>query len=593
MFLPHSTYFSRQTSFVTTLILFTSAVAVTATERAAPNQQTADTVLLDGKILTVDAKNSVVEALAIRDGRVLVVGSNATVRKYVGDKTKVIRLGGKTVIPGIVATHCHAVGVARGSLGQPHVELLSIDDIQQWLRRRAKELPPGRWLQVPRADITRLKERRHPTPAELDAACSTHPVIFTAARKSVLNSLGFKTVGSSSETKSIPGGRIIRDDAGNPRLIAGGSSYLRKFNPRAEPSEEETLQALKHVHRLYNKTGITSIFERALTPGQFELYAKLKQAGDLSVRTTATFRSSFRSGTAVETYTKQLGLKTGDGDDWLRVGPLKITVDGGIHWGNTFLREPYGQQRIDFYVHDDPKYRGDLNYSVERMTEIFRAGHQLGWQMCCHVTGDAGVDAVLDALEAVDVEFSISDRRFTLVHAYFPADDSIRRAKKLGVCVDTQAPLYFKDSDAMAEVYGTAWAERFIGIGDWLRGGVPTAINGDHMMGLDRDTSMNAYNPFLWLYVAVTRRNRGGRVYGAWQKVSRRQALRCITINGAYLAFDEKKKGSLEPGKFADLAVLDRDYLSCPDDEIRRISVTLTILDGQVVYRAGPQPQQQ
>jgi predicted amidohydrolase YtcJ len=568
------------TGFVATVF----AVTANAGDQAKPRP--ADTLLLGGKILTVDARDSVAAALAIRDGRIIAVGSNADIQKLAGDATRSIRLDGKTVIPGIIATHCHAVGVARGSLVRRHVELLSIADIQKWIRKQVKELPAGRWIEVPRADITRLKERRHPTPAELDAACSTHPVIFTAARKSVLNSLALKTAGIDDAKKTIPGLRVIRDEEGKPLLISGGGSYLRKFQPRAEVGEAETLAALKMVHQRYNQLGITSIFERALTPDQFAFYKTLHAADELTVRTTATFRSSFRSGEAVEAYTKQLGMKTGDGDDWLRVGPLKITVDGGIHWGNTYLREAYGKKRIDFYVHDDPEYRGSLNYSVEQMTDVFRAGHALGWQMCCHVTGDAGVDAVLDALEAVDKETSLKARRFTLVHAYFPARDSIARAAKLGVCVDTQAPLYYKDSDAMAEFYGADWAARFIGIGDWLRGGVPTAINGDHMMGLDPDTSMNAYNPFLWLQVAVTRKNRSGRVYGPRQKISRLQALRCITANGAYLAFDEKRKGSLAPGQLADLAVLDRDYLLCPEEEIRRIKPVLTMLDGKVIYRA-------
>jgi hypothetical protein len=563
-------------------IVFT--VSANADEQAKPRP--ADTILLGGKILTVDARDSIAQALAIRDGRIIAVGNNADIKKLAGDRTLSISLDGKTVIPGIIATHCHAVGVARGSLVRRHAELLSIADIQKWIRQQVKQLPAGRWIEVPRSDITRLKERRHPTPAELDAVCTTHPVIFTAARKSVLNSLGFKITGIDDAKKTIPGLRVIRDDAGKPLLVSGGGSYLRKFHPRAEVGEAETLAALKMVHQRYNQLGITSIFERALSTDQFAIYKKLRVANDMTVRTTATFRSSFRSGEAVESYTKKLGMKTGDGDDWLRVGPLKITVDGGIHWGNTYLREAYGKKRIVFYVHDDPEYRGNLNYSVEQMTDIFRTGHALGWQMCCHVTGDAGVDAVLDALDAVDRETPLKDRRFTLVHAYFPARDSIARAAKLGVCVDTQAPLYYKDSDAMAEFYGADWAARFIGIGDWLRGGVPTAINGDHMMGLDPDTSMNAYNPFLWLQVAVTRKNRSGRVYGPHQKISRLQALRCITINGAYLAFDEKRKGSLQPGKLADLAVLDRDYLSCPESEIRRITPVLTMLDGRVIYRA-------
>jgi predicted amidohydrolase YtcJ len=173
-----------------------------------------------------------------------------------------------------------------------------------------------------------------------------------------------------------------------------------------------------------------------------------------------------------------------------------------------------------------------------------------------------------------------------LTHAYFPARDSVARASKLGVCVDTQPSLYFKDSAAIAEVYGRPWAERFIGLGDWLRGGVPTAIAGDHMMGLDPNSAMNAYNPFLMLQVAVTRCNREGDVYGKHQRISRIDALRCLTTSPAYLAFDEASKGSLEKGKLADLVVLDRDFLTCPEEEIAEIKVLKTMVDGGFVYDA-------
>ena len=567
------------------LLLVVTALFMGSSSQDVVAQEAADTVLVGGKILTMDAEDQVVTAIAIRAGRILATGNDREIRRHVGEDTMVVELDGKTVIPGIIAAHCHAVGVARNALDQPHVELLTIAEVQDWIRAKAKSLPPGTWIRVPRADITRLKERRHPTPKELDEACSTHPVIFTAARKSALNSLGLETIGVKEDALTIPGGEVILDAKGKVRLIAGANSRLQKFMPRPSFPAEQVETSLQNVHALYNSVGITSIFERAGGIDDFLLYRKLRTEQKLTVRMTQTFRSGFRSAKDVAAYSEQLGMKTGDGDDWVRVGSLKITVDGGIHWGNTYLREPYGEKRNRFYVHNDSAYRGDLNYSSKQMTEIFREGHRLGWQWCCHVTGDAGVDEVLDALSAVHREHpDIAARRFSLTHAYFPALDSIARAKKLGVCVDTQPSLYFKDSAAIAEVYGDEWASRFIGLGDWVRGGIPVAIAGDHMMGLDPDRSMNAYNPFLMLQVAVTRRNREGSVYGKRQRLSRLDALRCLTTSPAWLSFEEASKGSLAKGKLADLVVLDRDYLTCPEDEIARIKVEKTMLDGHFVY---------
>ena len=566
------------------LLTFSVVVTCLNNTRIVDAEESAEVVLLGGKVLTMDSQNRIVSAVAIRDGRIMDTGTDEKISRLQSPRTKIVQLGGATVIPGIIAAHCHAVGVARSELDQPHVELLTIAQIQQWIRERAQTLPAGTWIRVPRADITRLKERRHPTSNELDRACSTHPVIFTAARKSALNSVGLKSIGIKDGSDSIPGGEVVRTSDGRV-LISGGNAHLRSIIPRPKHSPEEVEASLRSVHRHYNAVGITSIFERAGGVDDFLRYRKLHSDGNLTVRMTQTFRSGFRSAQDVVAYTELLGMKTGDGDDWVRVGPLKITVDGGIHWGNTYLREPYGKKRTEFYVHKDPSYRGDLNYTVPKMSELFLAGHRLGWQWCCHVTGDAGVDAVLDALQAVHREHpDIASRRFSLTHAYFPAPDSISRAKKLGVCVDTQASLYFKDSAAIAEFYGNDWASRFIGLGDWIRGGIPTAIAGDHMLGLDPNMSMNAYNPFLMLHVAVTRRNREGHVYGVHQRVSRLDALRCLTMMPAYLSFAEATSGSLEKGKLADLAVLDRDYLNCTEDEIATINVVKTMIDGRFVY---------
>ncbi len=545
----------------------------------------ADTVLLGGKIVTMDAENRVVTAIAIQNGRILELGSDQQIRRYIDERTKVVQLDGKMVIPGIIAAHCHAVGVARNSLEQPYVELLNIAEVQNWIRSQAQKVPAGSWIKVPRTDITRLKERRHPTTAELDAACTTHPVIFTAARKSALNSPGLKKIGLGEEGNADFKGEIIRDASGKVRLVSGAGPLLRQLMPSPKFSNRQIRTALCNVHQHYHSVGITSIFERAGNIDDFQHYRALHAEGKLTVRMTQTFRSSFRSAKDIDAYTKRLGMKTGDGDDWVQVGPIKITVDGGIHWGNTYLSRPYTEKQLRFYGHRDPNYRGDLNYSIELMSELFREADKLGWQWCCHVTGDAGVDAILDALETVQAQHpEIAEHRFTLTHAYFPTKDSVARAKRLGICVDTQPSLYFKDSAAIAEIYGEDWAARFIGLGEWVRGGVPTAMAGDHMIGLDPDHSMNAYNPFLMMQVAVSRRNREGDIYGKQQRISRLEALRCLTTNPAWLSFNESNRGSLETEKLADLVILDQDVLTCPENSIAKTRAIKTMVDGQFVF---------
>ncbi|MCH9656696.1 MAG: amidohydrolase [Planctomycetes bacterium] len=552
-----------------------------------PAAETATTIFKNGKVITLDSKSRIMEAIAIRGGKILAVGTNSEVMQFKGDQTKVISLNGKTVIPGLIESHVHALRAARGELLQPHQELNSVAEIQAWIREKVKDVPAGRWITVPRTDITRLKERRRPTPAEMDAACTTHPVYMNIARKNVLNTLGFQLLGIKSDGDKLAGARIIFDEKGKPLMMVGGGGAIRKLIPRKTVPDQSTRAALKKLHAIYNSVGITSILERGSGVSEYREYELMKENKELTVRMTMTIRQQVRSAAAVKEFTKKLGLITGDGDDWVRVGPLKISVDGGIHWGSTRLSEPYGEKRRQFYVLEDANYRGDLAYSRELMEEIFEAGQKLGWQMCCHATGDGCVNEILSALENVNQRLPVKGRRFCITHAYFPTEESVRRSKALGVCYDTQTFLFYRDADAINEIYGPSWVNRFMGLKTFVGGGVPVAINSDHMNGFDPNRSMNAFNPFLTLYIAVSRRDIEGNVFGAHQKLSREQALRCMTIDAAYISYEEKVKGTLEPGKLADLVVLDRDYLTCPENEIREIKPLLTVLDGQVVFEAA------
>jgi len=546
----------------------------------------ADAVLLGGKIVTLDAQERVAEALAIREGKIFATGTNVEIEKLVTPQTEVIRLGGRMVLPGFIESHCHSIGVARASLYEEYAELSSIAEIQDWIRRRVKQLPPGTWIEVPRNEITRLKERRHPTPAELDAAATEHPVLYTSVTKHVLNTAGWRALGLLEKESKLPDGEVVRDDHGHPLLIRGGGHVsIRKFFPERTESRDELLAALKKVHRRYNEVGITTIFERATDRVGFNTFRELSERQQLTTRVRGTFRFSAKTPEQVEKYIKGLGIKPGEGDDWVRADRLKITVDGGIHWGTTRLSEPYGEKRVQFYRLTDPQYRGELNYTPEQMRMIFATANRHGWPASAHVTGDEGTEEVLKAVAAVATDDpTIKQRRFNLIHSYFPTPAIAKLAKDLGVGVDTQGYLYYRDADILAEIYGPSWAERFLGLGEWVRGGVPVATNSDHMIGLDPDHAMNSFNPALMLWIAVARKTDSGAVWGAHQKLSRLDALRSMTLWAAWLSFDEGKLGSLEPGKLADLVVIDRDYLTCPEDEIRSIKVLRTIVGGRTMF---------
>ncbi len=579
-------YFADVRLAVVSLILSLSSLAVFGDEVLTANA-VADLVITGGRVVTLDAQSRVVEAIALREGQIAATGSTAEIQKWIGPKTEVIRLEGQSVLPGFVESHCHAVGVACGSLEQTYVEISNIAEMQDWIRQQAKDLPAGRWLEVPRNEITRLKERRFPTPSELDVACTTHPVLYNSvSNKYVLNTLGFERLGLLKPESKIEGGEVLRDEAGRPLLIRGGATAIRSQMPtRPTSSNDEVREALAKLLRRYNEVGITSIFERATDPQSLAFFRELRSQDRLTTRVTGTFRFSAKSAEGVEKYVASLGLKPGEGDDWIKAGPLKITVDGGIHWGTTRLTEPYGPKRIAFYHLTDPEYRGEQYYSVAEMQTIFATATKLGWQMSCHVTGDEGTLRVLEAVaKAAESEPSIRLRRFTLIHAYFPSPEIVKQCRELGVGVDTQGYLYFKDADTLAEVYGPQWAERFLGLGDWVRGGVPVGLNADHMIGLDPNHSMNSFNPLLMISIAATRKTVNGHVHDEHQKLSRLDAIRTVTQWPAWLSFDEKKLGSLEPGKLADLVILDRDLLKCPEEEITQTKVRRTIVGGKTVF---------
>ena len=359
----------------------------------------ADTALLGGKILTMDAKEQVCQAVAIRDRHIIASGTDRQIRTYIGKQTKVIQLSGKTVVPGLIESHVHAFEVSREEAYQPYAELSSIAEIQAWIRRRAAQLPPGQWVRVPRNDVTRLKERRHPTPGELDAACATHPVIFTAVRKSVVNTAGFRALGITRETTAFHGGKVVREANGSPILIVGADSYLTEAIAAPKLTHAQMLQELPKVLRKYNEVGITAIGERRSDVESYRTLLELEKLGRLPVRATVSIYLPERTPERIEKFVHRIGVKPGDGDDWVKVGGFKIAADGGIHWGTTALREPYGPKRIAFYRLTDAKYRGDLFNSDQELLAIYQTAYRLGWQVSAHATGDRAVAQVLDAIE--------------------------------------------------------------------------------------------------------------------------------------------------------------------------------------------------
>jgi hypothetical protein len=548
-----------------------------------PPPAPADLVLLNAKILTVDQRFSSAAALAVREGRFVAVGSNEDVRRLVGKTTRVIEGRGRTVVPGIIETHSHSLGVAEAEAAQPFRNLRTIGELQDWIKTETARVPKGSWIWSPRVYPTRFREHRFPTKEELDAAAPDHPVVVDAAYAFSLNSAALRAAKITRATPDPPGGGIVKDESGEPTgLLRNVRGLLASFRP---DSGTLSLDMLEKVHREYLAAGITSIFERGAMLDGFKTYQALKAAGRLHVRTTVTVRIPRPDDAAeVERFVTGLPFKFGEGDEWLKAGPLKITVDGGILIGTAYMREPYGLGARQLYAVEDPAYRGFLTLTPAQVAAAVLIGHRHGWQMIAHVTGDAGVDVVLDAYEAAQKAAPSPDRRHTLMHAYFVHPETAARAARLKVPVDTQPAWYYKDADALAGGLGRERLAHFVGLNSWRKAGVDVTINTDHMYGLDRDDAMNPYNPFLTMYAAVTRRTESGQIIGADEAVSREEALRMMTSTAARFSFDEKNTGSIEVGKLGDFVVLDDHFMTCPAERLRSIRPELTVIGGKVAF---------
>lgn len=551
----------------------------------------ADFVLLGGSVHTLDARNSVVHAIAILHEKIVYVGTDAGARAFIGPQTDVYRAEGRTVIPGINETHVHPMEVAKEEPLLPFRQLGSMAEIQEWVRQRAKMLPPGEWVRLPRVDVTRVRERRLPTREDLDVAAPERPVAFVweyANRHlQVLNSAALKVAGITRDSLPPSKGKIVKDDRGEPTgVLEDAVALTARWLPEKVPTESQVLDSLEQTLRAYAKVGITSITERATDADGWKLYRKLQSQNRLPLRVNLTIlMKSGETAEDVEQKIRGLPFKPGNGDDHLRVGTLKLGVDGGVLYGTAFLREPYGRQSFSLYGLTDPQYRGKLQVDTKQVRNFILAGHRLGWQMGTHVTGDAGVDMVLDAVESIDKELPIAGRRFTLIHAYFANPAAAARAARLGVCVDTQPAWYYKDGDALADALGAERLRKFIGVNVWRQAGVKVALNSDHFHGVDPDASLNPYNPFLTMYVAITRKTETGIVIGPEQRITRETALRLMSQEAAWLHFDEQKKGTLELGRYGDLAVLSGNFFTCPEGDLKKLRSVLTVVGGKAVYR--------
>jgi predicted amidohydrolase YtcJ len=547
----------------------------------------ADLILHNGKIVTVDQAFSVQQAVAVAGGRITAVGANAQVLREKGPGTKVIDLKGKTVLPGLIDAHVHVLGSALSEWREKLPVFDSIETIQKYIREKAKTTPKGKWIIVPRTLPPRLKEMRMPTKHDLDVT-TEHPVAFDGSYVWSANTLALKISGITKDTPNPPGGEVVKGPDGEPNGILRGAARLLKGLPKPEElPESERLAAIEKLLHLYAEAGLTSVADRAVTPNQAALFEKLKAQGRLPIRVALTWRID--TDRPVEQIVKEIQASpwtTNQGDEWLKMANFKVTLDGGQSVGTAYQRMPYGPFGRQLYGQTNPDARGTLFIEPPKLLQIFRAARDKGWQLTAHVQGGAAIDILVDTFEQLDKEKPIAPTRSHVMHGSFMSLETIQKMKRIGVMIDAQAAWLHLDGPALSRVFGIQNMRYFFPLRTFIDHGIPVAGGSDHMLGHDKNLAVNPFNPFLNMWMAITRRTTEGVVIYPQERITREEALKMYTTWAAFQEFSEKYKGSIEKGKVADLVVIDRDFLTCDIEDIRKIEPLMTIVNGKALYTA-------
>jgi predicted amidohydrolase YtcJ len=538
-----------------------------------------DLIIYNAAIHTLHAALPTCSALACKAGRVVAIGSDAEVLALASPSTEQLDLAGRTVIPGINDAHNHMLelGLKLGRIGLD--DCTSIAQMLERVRAAAEVSPPGTWIIGEGWNESYFAEGRLPTRHDLDAATTAHPVILKRFfNMDVVNSHALALAQVTADTPDPQGGKIERDADGTPNgiLRASAKDLCRLLLPN--PSLESCVRALAAAGQEYLAHGITSILDPGLRTWEMQAYLEARRQGALPIRVNLMpswhgFRDD-ETDAECDARSAALGVFSGLGDEWLRIGALKMAIDGGTTSHTAWMFEPFlGEDRVYDYNRLDP----------EDLRAFFARGHAQGWDIGIHAIGDRAhheaAAAFADVLAVADPQRpGGNDHRHNLIHAYFASEASLQQMAHYGLAAVIQPTFIYYEGDDLFRDVGPALAQRYKPMRTYLDRGIRVIATSDI-------PSTVHFNPFVGLYSLVTRRSHKGTPIAPDQAVSRTEALTAYTVTAAWLTRDEQIKGPLAPGFLADLAVLDTDYFTCPEEAIKDIRVDLTIVGGKVAYR--------
>jgi len=541
---------------------------------ASASGEIADSVYINGNIYTMDESRPKAEALAIKGQKLIYVGSSQGVKEFIGSNTKVTDLKGKTVIPGLIEGHMHVPMLGENLLKidafwKPKAEILAA------VKAEAEKVKPGEWITGFGWNNTIWEDKSYPTKEELDAVAPNNPVVLerTDGHMIWVNSMALELAGITKDSKDPQGGEILRDADGNPTgcLTDTAGEPVQKIIPAL--SDEREKEAILAAQEQLLSYGITSAVDAGSNAKMIGLFKDLYREGKLKLRLYALVGGDWGgaiAGSEMEYVLKNPPQK-GLYDSRLSVNGVKLFADGSLGSRSAALLDDYS---------DRPGHIGNYQYTDEELYAVMKQIYDRGYQIATHAIGDGGINQVVRNYEKLIKADPNADRRLRIEHYQVSTLEDIKKIADLKILPSMQ-PTHATSDKTMAE--DRIGAERMKGAYAWR-----TIIDTGNIIIGGSDAPVELVNPYHGLYAAVTRQSRDGLPEGGWYKeeaMTREEALKAFTVWAAYGQFEEHLKGALKAGMLADFVVIDRDYMKCPDHEIKDIQALITVLGGEVVYQ--------
>ena len=565
-----STYTRKEFLGLSALVTGSAACAglpgTEAQETSANDLRQPDLALVNGRVYTVDDTMPQTEAFAVKNGRVIAVGTSDDIRNIIGPGTEVIDADGMTVTPGFIDTHCHPSGV--NELYGVNTNLTTVAEIQTALRAKAADTPPGYWVSGFMFDDTKVVDgplhRTH-----LDAAVPDHPVnvAHRGGHTNWYNSAAFELAGITRDTPDPDDGRFDRDADGglngmvaeNARRVFG--SVGRRDELTDDQRRERAREGMAHISRLLTATGLTTVHDAGASRGKLVAYQDAYQAGELRHRAYVMIRGAYQD-------LRNAGISTGFGDEWLRIGGVKYAADGSASERTMRMSTPFDGRPEDY---------GILTMSQEEIHEAVEDAHRNNWQVGIHANGDVTIDMVLNAYERVLERWPHPDRRHRIEHCSLVNPELLQRIKDTAT-IPTPFWTYIHFHGEKWGNYGAAKMEWMFAHRSFLDYGIPVPGASDYTPG--------PFEPLMAIQSMVTRQDFNGQVWGGNQRVTVDEAFRIATLHGARASYEEADKGSITAGKLADFVMLEQDPHDVDPDTIKEIPIARTVVGGRTVYPA-------